>query len=491
MKKILLFSLLSLGLILAVSSCEDYDVNVGGDPGVEVNVNLSPDESLDFTAEAGSADISVVTNMDEKYISIALDSKDDEWCSVKLEGTNINVSVSENIRYTSRSINLKVKVFNVTKIITINQTAKEFVVEPKHPIEGVYRINIPSLADFNMSKIYKAMDGQQKIVEICLEYLNNEQISSKAIVAYVGEGGAADYSDGRVVALINEDGTISADPINGGQTIFEKEDNSLSYIPGTENSTSFIYVSAYGITLEVQESQDGSPIKEILSEPYIVKDIVGNEYPVVKVGCEVWLGANLRTTKFDGGEEIPLVAKKDISQYKREKPFATYPREDSDLDPAVFGYLYGPATVKGDYEDLLGRSIVDGNWRVSTGGGDNSSLMGTGTDWQRLFKYIGKDQLGAILSTGYSWNGGGAGEFNPDLVSNITGLSVVAAGEMYGIDGSPFVIGGSNQAFFFYGGGGAQGYNFAERDGRTADQAGVRKWDHGNDACSIRLVRID
>jgi hypothetical protein len=57
--------------------------------------------------------------------------------------------------------------------------------------------------------------------------------------------------------------------------------------------------------------------------------------------------------------------------------------------------------------------------------------------------------------------------------------------------GSFFVIGANVQAFFFYGGGAAAGYNLAEKDGKAADQAGVRQWSHDNDACSIRLVRID
>lgn len=490
MKKKYTYWLLILVLAFISNGCEDFDVKVGGDPGIDVNVTISP-EILDFSADADEATISVVTNMEDKYISIAFESDDDSWCTAELEGNNIKVSVTENIRYSSRAIELKVKVFNESKVITINQEAKEFVVEPTHPIDGAYKIKVPSMADFEKTKIYKAMDGEQKIVEICLEYLNNDQISTRAIVAYVGAGGAADYTDGMVIALVDKEGNMSSKADAGGRVIFNSEDNTLEYVPGTYQAASVIYVSGYGITFEEQENDDKTPAKEFEAEAYLVRDLSGNSYPVVKVGCEVWLGSNLRTTKFDGGEEIPLVDKAGIANYKKEKPFATYPRENSDLDPAVFGYLYGPATVKGDYEDLLARSIIDGNWRVSTGGGDANGIMGTATDWQRLFKYVGKDQLGALLATGYNWNNGGAGEFDLETVSNITGLSIVAAGEMYNIGGDPGLIGSESQAFFFYGGGTAQGYNFAERDGRVADQAGVRTWSHDNDACSIRLVRID
>ena len=112
--------------------------------------------------------------------------------------------------------------------------------------------------------------------------------------------------------------------------------------------------------------------------------------------------------------------------------------------------------------------------------------MDTTTDWQRLFKYIGKDQLGAILSKGYDWANGGAGGFDVSTVTNITGMSIPAAGEIYSM---LFALGGENQAFFVCQGG--QGYNFCEVDGRAPDQAGVRVWPHNADACSIRLVRVD
>ena len=83
-------------------------------------------------------------------------------------------------------------------------------------------------------------------------------------------------------------------------------------------------------------------------------------------------------------------------------------------------------------EDLLAGSIVDGLWRISTGGGNNSNgLMGNVTDWQRLFKYIGQDQLGTLLAPGYNWNNGGNGAFDINTVSDLTGLSIVPAGQIY------------------------------------------------------------
>lgn len=471
---------------LLLSACEDdYTVKVSPGPDEAVNVTLSPNEKVSFTAEASYTDITVLTNMPDSTISVA--SSDTSWCKASVTNNVVRVSGAENLKYISRSANLTIKVFSVTQVVEVVQDAKEFVAEPIYPITKTYKIVIPDLTAFSASKVLKVMEGEQKIAEICLEYLKNDLITSRAVVVYVGQGGSADYENGYVAYLVDNDGNISANAENGGTVIFDYVNNTFDYVAGTSNAVGTVYISKYGISKEEQTAD-----VELTPEPYTVRDISGNSYPVVKIGCEVWLGSNLCTTKFGDGTDIDLITDADFPTYTNVTPFATYARNDPSLDKAVFGYMYNSAVVKGDKEALIGSSIIDGNWRLSTGGGSNGTgVNGTTTDWQRLFKYIGNDQLGTILSLGYSWNNGGAGAFDIETLSDLTGLSLVAAGEIYSVTGSSFVIGGESQAFVFYGGGAAYGYNLAEADGKTADQAGIRVWPHDNDACSIRLVRID
>ncbi|MGV8138494.1 MAG: BACON domain-containing protein [Mangrovibacterium sp.] len=475
-----------LALLLFMAACtDDYTVNISPAPDEAPSVTLSPEEKITFTAGEGSLDISVLTNMDKSSISVA--STDTSWCKASLADNKVTVAVSENLKYIARSTYVTIKVFSVSRQVEVVQEAKQFVSEPIYPIDKTYRIQLPDPDSFESTKMYKVMDGEQKIAEICLEYLRNDQISSRAVVVYVGAGGAADYTNGFVAYLVGNDGAVSTAGTNGGVVMFNYDTNTFDYYEGTSGPVTTVYLSAYGVTKEEQEDAvNASP------EPYLVSDRSGNSYPVVKIGCEVWLGSNLHTTKFGDGTAFDLISGSDMASYGKTIPFATYPMDNPALDISVYGYLYNSAVVKGNNEALIGSSIVDGNWRLATGGGTNSAgLNGTGTDWQRLFKYAGNNGLGALLAAGYSWSNGGDGAFDISTLSNLTGLSIVPAGEMYDVANYVFAIGADSQAFFFYGGGTAAGYNLAEMDGKAADQAGVRQWSHDSDACSIRLVRID
>ncbi len=81
------------------------------------------------------------------------------------------------------------------------------------------------------------------------------------------------------------------------------------------------------------------------SSPDPIKDIEGNTYKTVKIGTQVWMAENLKTTKYNDGTEIPLV---------------TTPVDWNDLKaPGFCWYNNDEATYKDPYGALYNGYAVD------------------------------------------------------------------------------------------------------------------------------------
>ena len=186
MKRIrFIYSAMLLVLALAMNGCDDYySVAVAGDPGVTPIVLTSPEESITLPAKDATAEVEIVTNMQNSTISIAVPTDAKSWCSAVLDGNKVVITLEDNPRTTARSTILTLKVFSVTQKVEVVQEAK--APEPIYPIEGTYKFDIPSVSDFETTKIYKVMDDKVKVAEICLEYLRNDNIASRAVVVYTG-----------------------------------------------------------------------------------------------------------------------------------------------------------------------------------------------------------------------------------------------------------------------------------------------------------------
>jgi hypothetical protein len=469
-------------MLFFMEACEiEKNLDFGGPDGVTLTVST---ETLTFDPEGGEQVITFETNAPEKVTTYAENST---WCTASedLINNKVTISVIPNIGKAARVTGYTFHAGSQKKVVYITQNAVQT------EIQGVYKVNLPENAlAFSESKIYKVMDGSQKVAEICLEYLKNATVDSRAVVVYVGE----DYTNGFVAYLVDADGNPTGN--GGGTANFDKAQNTLAYTGGTGDPVMTVYISGDGAT---QEELGGAADKT--PEPYTVEDASGNNYPVVKVGADVWLGSNLRTLKYGdlNRTEIPYVEHADLPGYSAQGiPFATYPGNDPSVNPEEYGYLYSARSIWSKDEDphcgWMDACIVSETWRVATGGGSNSTgINGITTDWQRLFKYVGENGLYALLAKGYNWRNGAAaaGAFDPTKVTNITGLAIPPAGQILSGGSDSFYFGG--QAFFIYrddsGSGG--GYNFAEVDGKAPDQQGVRYWGHSADKCSIRMVRKD
>lgn len=164
-------------------------------------------------------------------------------------------------------------------------------------------IYVPTLS-FNTSDIYRVYKNGMPVLDICKEYLYangaDNNINSQAIVAYPVKGYKPDMSNGIVLQLLDMEGNV-----HGGKAVWNKEENSLTYTPGTKPLIECIYIDQNG---ELSFSPSDTDVQIIISS-YKIRDIRGSEiqiYPIVKIGTQYWMKENLRATKYNNGQDIDL-----------------------------------------------------------------------------------------------------------------------------------------------------------------------------------------
>ncbi len=140
------------------------------------------------------------------------------------------------------------------------------------------------------------------MAEICKEYLVTPDFSSQAIVVYpMKEDGTADLSRGLVAQLLGKTGKV-----HGGNVVWDTENHSLNYTPGTLPARNNIYVMANGeVSLSVAMGDD---VLQVLALEDVARDVRGgmiHNYPLVKIGTQYWMRDNLKASFYIDGNEIP------------------------------------------------------------------------------------------------------------------------------------------------------------------------------------------
>jgi uncharacterized protein (TIGR02145 family) len=153
-----------------------------------------------------------------------------------------------------------------------------------------------------------------------------------------------------------------------------------------------------------------------------VTDTDGNVYQTTKIGTQVWMTENLRTTKYRDGTAIPLI-KDNAAWFAFEKPEYCYYNNMTDADSIkLFGALYNAfaacSTIapsgwhvasKSEWEIMVNFLIASGyNWDGTTSGIKIAKSLSTKTNWAgaTVPGAIGND-LSANNATGFSAFPGG------------------------------------------------------------------------------------
>jgi uncharacterized protein (TIGR02145 family) len=110
-----------------------------------------------------------------------------------------------------------------------------------------------------------------------------------------------------------------------------------------------------------------------------MNDIEGNIYKTIKIGNQIWMAENLRTTKYKNGESIPTTYTNELwGSADGADLFCNY-NNTQDLDTiATYGRLYNWYAVNNE------NGLAPEGWRIPTV-----------SDWLTLIEYVGGDEIGA------------------------------------------------------------------------------------------------
>lgn len=129
-----------------------------------------------------------------------------------------------------------------------------------------------------------------------------------------------------------------------------------------------------------------------------VVDIDGNVYHTVKIGKQVWMIENLKTTRYRNGDTIPNVTDIELWANLTTGAYCSYNNNDSNA--AIYGHLYNWFAVNDQ------RDIAPKGWHIPTK-----------KEWLTLVMYLGGDSIaGGKLKEKdtvfwYSPNAGATNEF--------------------------------------------------------------------------------
>lgn len=131
----------------------------------------------------------------------------------------------------------------------------------------------------------------------------------------------------------------------------------------------------------------------------IVSDADGNEYNTVKIGTQIWIVENLKTTKYRNGDAIPVVISD--SDWRNLTTGACCIYRDDESIVEKYGRLYNWYAVNDN------RNIAPEGWHVATY-----------ADWSVLTNYLGGEEIAAHKLKAIEAGGNNSSGFNALLGGN-------------------------------------------------------------------------
>jgi uncharacterized protein (TIGR02145 family) len=228
--------------------------------------------------------------------------------------------------------------------------------------------------------------------------------------------------------------------------------------PGTEYFVRAYAMNASGISYGNQ--------RNFFTEDARIFDVDGNEYAIVPIGSQIWMAENLRTTKYNDGESIPMVTD-DVDWSSIIEPAYCWYENDKVNHKYPYGALYNYYAVN------TGKLCPEG-WHVPSE-----------AEWETLIDHLDGHEMagGKLKETGFShWITPNTG------ATNESGFTALPAGTRRPLDGIFQDLG--NYANWWtsteYGPNPAQAHNYFINN----TSANIyHSWDYKNFGFSVRCIK--
>ena len=173
-----------------------------------------------------------------------------------------------------------------------------------------------------------------------------------------------------------------------------------------------------------------------------VKDVDGNNYDAVKIGNQVWMASNLRTTRYADGTGIPFGDTMSYDTPYRYAPGLGKTNEANMVNVPAYGYLYNWSAV------MHGASSSDANPSGVQGICPKGWHVPSDAEWTQLTDYMNTrpeymssgniNNLAKALAATWGWESSSdpdAVGYKPSTTNNATGFSALPAGSYFGYYG--------------------------------------------------------
>ncbi len=170
--------------------------------------------------------------------------------------------------------------------------------------------------------------------------------------------------------------TESSPTLEDNYTSDDGFDSCNSNLTGLEANTRY-YVRAYATNDLGTGFGEEIEFITLPENGEVITDVDGNSYLTVTIGTQVWMGENLKTTKYQNGDDIGTTTPVTLDISSEDNPKYQWSYEGNEDNVNEFGRLYTWHATTDE------RNVCPDGWHIPTE-----------EEWKTLFEFIGGEGYG-------------------------------------------------------------------------------------------------